>query len=413
MALKACALLLLIGGNIYMQPTFAASDNVKFDASLRYRYEIFSRDEDMVTPPNAESKASTLRLGVTLDARINEHVGGFLELESVHQVGEDDYNIPTIPGQAIAGFPVIADPQGTELNQAYLRLYAPGKSVFKLGRQEIMLNDGRLISNSAWRQNHQSFDAASLMAAPYEPATIEIGYLSRVLRVFGSEASNGRTDLSGKYFNLGYTIPDIGVAKLYGVLLDFDTEVTNSTDTYGIRYVGNLPLGRTDARFLATVDYARQYDAADNPNQVDVDYRLVEAGLKAWNIDFILGNAVLGGKSSTNKFSTPLAHPFNGFTELFLFNPSLGTANHGLDARYLRVAGAVPGIRDTHATLVAYDYKSDAGDVHYGNELDIDVVWKASRIGKDLRLGWRFGRYRSDQLFSDALRTSVWASYAL
>jgi hypothetical protein len=62
---------------------------MKSSASLRYRYEIFSRDEDTVTPPNAESKASTLRLGVALDARINEHVGGFLELESVHQVGEE------------------------------------------------------------------------------------------------------------------------------------------------------------------------------------------------------------------------------------------------------------------------------------------------------------------------------------
>lgn len=407
---RKCLTVLLYSGGCLL-PSLAVAIDVEYGTNLRYRYELFSRDQDAVTPPDADSKASTVRLGVTVDAKLDAGFGGFVEVESVHQLGEDGYNIPTIPSQKIPGFPVISDPQGTELNQAHLRWVGPLKTVIRIGRQEVKLNEGRFISNSLWRQNHQSFDAATLTSTPFDQFTVELGHLSRVRRVVGSEASNGRTDLSGSYYNLGYTLPNVGVAKTYGVLLDFDTELANSTDTCGVRFEGNLPLGDSGLRFLTTLDYARQHAAANNPNEVDVAYRLIEAGVKAWGLEFIAGQALLEGKSATDKFSTPLGHPFNGLTEFFLVNPSLGAANHGLDARYLRVAGPVPGVKGVLATLVAYDYQPDVGSADYGREFDLDLVWTATPIAKNLVLGWRFAQYRADQLFSDAMRTSVWASY--
>ena len=397
-------------GAACLLPASAPAIEIEYDSNLRYRYELFSRDQDATTPANADSKASTLRLGVTLNAKLGNGFGGLVEIESVHQIGEDDYNIPTIPSQAIPGYPVIGDPEGTEMNQAYMSWQGPMNTVVKLGRQEIKLNEGRFISNSGWRQNHQSFNAASLSSAPFERFNLELGHLTRVYRVVGDDASNGRTDLSGNYFNLAYTLPDVGVIKAYGVLLDFDSELSNSTDTFGVRFEGNLPLASSGLRLLTTLDFARQKDAGDNPNPVSASYRLIEIGVKARGLDFIAGQALLEGASATDKFNTPLAHPFNGFTELFLNTPSLG-ASHGLDARYLRISGPVPGVAGLTATAAYYDYQPETGSADYGSELDFDLAWKATPLAKNLVLGWRFGKYASDGLFSDALRTSVWAGY--
>lgn len=403
-------LILLVCGGGCISSSLANAIDIEYGTSLRYRYEYFSRDQDTDTPPGAESKASTVRLGVILEAKFGAGFAAFADVESVHQLGEDNYNIPTIPSQSIPGYPVISDPEGIELNQIHLRWSGPMRAIMKVGVQEIKLNDGRFISDSLWRQNHQSFDAATLTTAPSDDVTVELGHLRRVHRVLGSEASNGRTDLLGNFYNLAYVLP-VGVLKTYGVFLDFDTELANSTDTHGLRLEGSQSLGESNMRLLATLDYARQRDAGSNPNEVDVAYRLLEIGFRLNGLDLVAGQSLLEGKSITNKFSTPLAHPFNGLTELFLTNPSLGADNHGLDARFLRGGGSVPGIEGLTATLVFYDYRSNSGNANYGRELDLDVAWVASRITKGLVVGWRFGQFRADQLFSDALRTSVWASY--
>ena len=382
-------------------PGVAAALDVDFTGNLRYRYEFFGQDV-----PDTESKASTLRLGLTANAKLGAGFSAFAELESVHQIGEDDYNIPTIPSQAMPGFPVIADPEGAELNQGYLAWAGPAKTLVKLGRQEVKLNEGRFISNSYWRQNHQSFDAATLVSAPFANTTVELGYLAKVLRVAGGEASNGRAEMSSEFFQFGYTFPKVGVAKVYGLFLDFDKELTNSIDTVGARFDLNYPPANGWSA-IGTLDYAKQKDAGSNPNDVDAAYRLIELGVKAWGIDFIAGNALLEGNGATDKFITPLAHPFNGLTEFFLVTPT-----NGLDATYLKAAGPVPGLKGVTATAVYYDYQSDSGSLDFGREFDLDIAWKAEPIAKNLIVGWRFAQYSADTLFSDAVRTSLWAAYS-
>jgi hypothetical protein len=382
-------------------PNLAQAFEASFTGNLRYRYELFGQDV-----PDTESKASTLRLGLTANAKLGAGFSAFAELESVHQIAEDDYNIPTIPSQSMPGFPVIADPEGAELNQGYLAWAGPLKTVVKVGRQEVKMNEGRFISNSFWRQNHQSFDAATLVSAPFANTTVELGYLSKVLRVVGGEATNGRAEMSSEFFQFGYTVPKVGTAKVYGVFLDFDKELTNSVDTVGARFDLNYPLSNGWSA-IGTLDYAKQKDAGSNPNDVDAAYRLIELGVKAWGIDFIAGNALLEGKGATDKFITPLAHPFNGLTEFFLVTPT-----NGLDATYLKAAGPVPGVKGVTVTAVYYDYQSDSGSLDFGREFDFDIAWKAEPIAKNLIVGWRFAQYSADTLFSDAVRTSLWAAYA-
>ena len=397
----------LCGTAILAADIALADITMEYGANVRYRYEHFDRDEDATTPPGATSKASTVRLGVFAKAKLNENLSAFVDLEAVEQLFEDDYNIPTIPGQTIPGYPVIADPQGTEVNQAYVAYNnAAYNTQVRIGRQEVMLNNGRFISTSGWRQNHQSFNAGTASVSPLDNLKLDYGYLARVQRVVGSEASNGRADMDSHFFNIAYSIPDIGIVKGYGVLLDFDDELTNSADTFGLRFEGNMPLGTM--RLLSTLEYATQTEAGDNPNDIDAQYLLLEAGLQISNIAYRLGYNIVGADSATDKFITPLAHPFNGWTELFLNNPSLGADNHGLEVWYASATGKVPGTEQLTFTTALYDYNADTGSASYGNGLDLGLEYRG--VANTL-LGWRFGLYDADELFSDALRTSLYAAY--
>lgn len=378
-----------------------ADIKMDYGSNLRYRYEFF----DMDASPDA-SKASTLRLGLSAKATFSDNFGAVVDIEAIEQVFEDDYNIPTIPGQAMPGYPVISDPQGTELNQGYFTYTgAGGKVQAKLGRQEVALNNARFISFSGWRQNHQSFNGFTASAAPTASLKFDYGYLTKLLRVTGEESSIGRTDLDAHYANGAFTLNNVGAFKAYAVLLDFDTELTNSVDTIGLRFEGNSPLG--GLRFLSTLDYATQQDAGDNPNEVDADYLLAELGLQVRDIAFRVGYNLLEGTSATNKFITPLAHPFNGWTELFLNNPSLGTS-HGLEVLTLSAIGKIPGTSSLTFTSVYYDYQPDTGDASWGQGLDLGIEYKASAKST---LGWRYGQYMADDLFSDSIRTSVYFGY--
>ncbi len=149
-----------------------------------------------------------------------------------------------------------------------------------------------------------------------------------------------------------------------------------------------------------------------NPNKVDENYYLGEIG-PGWH-DFGLkaGYAFLGGRSATDLLNTPLAPPRNGWTDLFLINPSIAGGN-GLEAAYVTASGPVPFLDGTVATLIYYDYHSDYPRIHYGSELDSSLSYKVKRISNRWEIGWRFGRYWSDKLFTPSLRTSIYTSFTL
>ena len=66
------------------------------------------------------------------------------------------------------------------------------------------------------------------------------------------------------------------------------------------------------------------------------------------------------------------------------------------------------------ATLIFYDYHSDNLHIHYGRELDSALAYKVKRISNRWEIGWRFGRYWSDHLFTNrAAHVGLHKFYAL
>jgi hypothetical protein len=82
-------------------------------------------------------------------------------------------------------YPVVADPRGTDLNQAWLQYAGPASTVLRVGRQKIAIGNERFVGPVGWRQNEQSFDAIR-RGTPVLPKTrFTYAYVDRVMRVFG------------------------------------------------------------------------------------------------------------------------------------------------------------------------------------------------------------------------------------
>ena len=52
----------------------------------------------------------------------------------------------------MTNYPVVADPEGTDLNQFYVQYAAPAGTTVRLGRQRIKLDTERFVGSVAWRQ---------------------------------------------------------------------------------------------------------------------------------------------------------------------------------------------------------------------------------------------------------------------
>jgi hypothetical protein len=411
LALLGAALLPATEGVASVTPLFDALTKGKFTGSARYRYEIYEQD----SVPGATTvagglttgtaRASTIRLSLAYETAPFAGFTGFVEVEGVYALGEkENYRIPNHPTQGNKARAIIADPRGTELNQAVLKWKAEdGLLQLVAGREAYALNNGRFISFSGWRQNNQTIDLLR-GAVKLGPVTAHYAHLTRVHRVVGPDATDGRLGMSSHVVHFDYARPGIVQASLYGLWLDYDrvNQATNDTRSLGLRLTGPYKLN-DDWSVVYTADYAQQVGFADNPVDVSLDYWTLELGAGYRGHRVFGGWTVLEGKRGAT-FRTPLAHPFNGWVEKFLNTPA-----NGLEARYLSATGPVPRVKGLTYTATYYNYHAATGGARYGSEIDAALEWRAAPVHPNLTLGWRFGRYSADTLFTDSLRTSVYA----
>jgi len=384
----------------------------KFSAEARYRFEAFERDGAPFTEP---AYAPTLRLTLGYETPEFHGFSVFAQGAALIVTGKADYSIPTVPSQNRPDRPAIFDPRYLDLNQGYLRWTGgrPGRKLtLTLGRQEIMLNDGRFITISTWRQDHQNFDAAKLKLDLPKSFSFTYAYLNRVYRVVGHDATDGKPGMHSHLLDLKWEKNSRVNVSLYGALLDFHLPVlyTQSTKTFGLRATGPYQFSKNWSALYAA-EFANQTNFGSNPAYVNANYYLGELG-PAWHgIGIQAGYALLEGRSVTDKLTTPLAHPFNGWTDLFANDPSLGNS-HGLEARYLTATGAPRFLNGGDFRVTYFDYHSDSNRIHYGSELDAAMAYRVKRVSNRWEIGWRFGRYWADRLFTNAVRTSIYTSFS-
>lgn len=328
----------------------------------RYRYEHVDQDNDL-----KNANASTLRL--RLNYRTGQWQGwsAFGEFDHVFHVLVDDFNSGSGTSPNRGDYSVVADPEGSDLNQMYFDYDSGRDWSARIGRQRILLDNQRFVGGVGWRQNEQTYDALTFNTKAISKTTLSYSYLSQVRRIFGQTVDAGKAHLNGHLLNAKISVTDSFSVTPYFYQLDYASDHANSTSTFGVRLAGDVKAGDGKVSYLA--EFASQFDAGDNPISYDADYMHLNG---AWSMEnglsLGLGYESLGADSSVGTaFRTPLAtlHAFNGWADQFLATP-----NAGLDDVYVTV-GFKAG--KWSLTGVYHDFSSDLGSDDYGDEFDLSA----------------------------------------
>jgi hypothetical protein len=328
----------------------------------RYRYEFVDQDNTL-----KNANASTLRL--RLNYRTGQWKGwsAFGEFDHVFHVLLDDFNSGAGTSPNRTEYSVVADPEGSDLNQLYLDLDPDDNWKYRFGRQRILLDNQRFVGGVGWRQNEQTYDAATLNTKAISKTALSYSYLTNVRRIFGQTVSAGKAKLNGHLFNGKISINDSFAATPYFYYLDYADDVVNSTATLGVRLTGSIKAGNSKIALLG--EFALQSDAGDAPVSYDANYYHLQGDwVMANSLVLGLGIESLGGSSSPGEFfRTPLAtlHAFNGWADQFLLTPS-----GGLDDFYATVKYT---IADWSLTVVYHDFSAQTGSSGYGREFDLSA----------------------------------------
>ena len=367
--------------------------------NFRYRYEYVDQDGF-----NDEAKASTLLSKVTYTSAPYAGFAFLVEGTNVHFVGPDDFN-STDNGKT--QYPVVPDPEGTEVNQAWLK-YSWQETSGTYGRQVINYGNQRFVGGVAWRQNEQTFDAFRAQAATAFGLSLDYTYAYKVNRIFGPDdnmAQPSQWSGNNNFLRVEYRLLENHAVAGFAYLLDIDDRtgwspnlsVNNSSDTYGARYDGRF--GPVAVRAA----YASQSNAGNSSLDYDADYYMIESEAAFFGVTGTLCYEVLGSDNGVG-FKTPLAtlHKFQGWADKFLVTPA-----DGIEDLYIGVSGVVGPV---NLAATWHDFQAEKGSDDFGSEIDLAATWPVSKMWN---LQLKYANFNTDDkaLYQDTQK--VWLTVQL
>lgn len=304
-----------------------------------------------------------------------------IELDDVSHLGDDD------------GLAAITDPDGTEVNQAYLA-YTFGATTAKYGRQRILLDNQRFIGGVGFRQNEQTYDGFTVRNNSLSDTELFLAYVHNVNRIFGEDDPRGDNDSETWLINGKYSGFAAGSLTGYAYLLENDDIPAFSTDTYGVRFAG------ATGKVGYALEYATQSDAHNNPANYSADYLLAEGSYTLGGVTLLAGYEVLGADGDNGQFITPLAtlHKFQGWNDMFLGGGS-GNILGGIEDRYLTASSSVAGV---NITLEYHNLVSDDSSASGVNKLGSELGVSADRKFGPVLLGIKYSDYSADGFGRDS-----------
>lgn len=373
----------LLGGGVLATPFSAmAADSIsdalkeaKTTLSFRPRYENVTQ-QAIGSDATAHSDAFTLKTRLTFSSGSFFNTAMLLEFDDVTSLKDVDYN----DGSNGQPNPMIADPEGTEINQAYLTFTGVPKTDIRYGRQRILLDNQRFVGGVGWRQNEQTYDGLSITNNSVPNLTLFAAQINNVNRIFGEDARPANKALWGDHsqdtqlYNAKYSIAGIGSVSAYFYDIDNQYVAALSTKTKGLRFAGDYDMKPVKLGY--ELEFASQSENADNPKHFTADYSLASLSATFSGVTLGLAQETLGAdKDAGVGFSTPLAtlHKFEGWADVFLNTPGTGIVD-----RYATLGYAFP--MGFSLLAVYHDFSSSEktanGDDDFGSEGDIQLTRK-------------------------------------
>lgn len=369
-----------------MNPSFAADSLgealTEGEGALSFRYRLEWVDQE---PFSEEATASTLRTRLNYRTADWSGLSAFVEFDYVAEVFADDYNAGGGNTPSRGQYPVVADPKGDDLNQAFLQ-YAAGAHRFRVGRQRIIFDNARFVGNVGWRQNPQTYDAVSYAYAR-AGWNLTWAYVDNVNRIFGDDVAAGDHENDTHLVNLARDLGALGKLTLYHYAIDNEDAPALSNTTTGVRFAGARPAGEVKLGYA--LEFANQSDDGDNPVSYDADYYRVDLSADFGGATVYGGFESLEGDDSApgRAFRTPLAtlHAHNGWADKFLGTPGAGLED---------VFGGVKGKAGVWSWNVLYhSFTAQSGSGDFGSEFDASL---SRRFGDHYGLLLKFADFNSD-----------------
>jgi hypothetical protein len=304
----------------------------------RARYEFVDQKKTAVLTENGE--AATIRTRLGWETADWNGLKGLIEFEDVRQIGPEHFAInvpgattPPLNGASKARYPIINDPDVTELNRLQLTWTPSAAFQATIGRQRILIDDQRFVGNVGWRQDEQTFDALRVDGA-LGRFKATYAYVTHVNRILGELKD---WDSDSHLFNATWSPAEQLRVEGFVYALDFGNSAANSSITKGIKASGKTWVSLVQLAYNAT--YANQRDYRGNTADYSLDYwgGDVAATFDIWTVkasyESLEGNGTRG-------FTTPLAttHAFQGWADAWV-QPLGGNK------------GFVDGLEDANLTL--------------------------------------------------------------
>ena len=361
-------------------------------AQFRYRLEYVEQDNAL-----DDAIASTLRSRLSVNTGKAYGFSALLQVDNVSLLGNDNYNSTV---NAKTHYSVVADPKGTDINQALLRYQNDNGTTLSAGRQLVNHLNQRFLGGVGWRQNEQTLDGYRLQQQFSDSVSAELGHYHNVNRVFGPKGA--AADQHGSFNTALLQWQPNTAHQLAGFAYDFDFDnwAVRSSRTYGVDYQGKLASGPKLSWQLAL---AKQIDAHNAPLSFSHHYHRFSLSWALDNLTLQAGQERLAGDGQS-AFQTPLAtlHAFSGFADMFLNTPDNGLRDNWLEAK--------TKLNDVALSLAYHRFDSDLGSAKYGDE------WNASagyNLNKQLSALLKLAHYQAGTLAVDTTKVWLMLSYQL
>jgi hypothetical protein len=368
------ALVALAGGGAHAEEITISDAITKGTPILEARLRSENVDQDGIAN---EAEAVSLRTRFGWETAAWNNVKGLIEFEDVRQIGAEHFNVqvpgvaPSLNGQT--SYPIVNDPDVTELNRAQLTWTPSGNFSATLGRQRILIDDQRFVGNVGWRQDEQTFDGVR-MDATLGKLKGTYAYVNHVNRILG-EARDW--DSESHLLNVTYALAE--PLKLQGFVygLDFANSAANSSLTQGVKASGKTWLGLYQVAYNAA--YARQSDYRGNTAPFDLDYAGADIAATYDIYTVKLSYESLEGNGARG-FTTPLAttHAFQGWADAWVAPAGNKSFVDGIEDLNLSV-NVKPRFKFTYLfntdfTLRYHDFNDQLTGADLASEWDAQVT---------------------------------------
>ena len=379
----------MLVSSLFIAGLVAEATTVDVGGSIRPRTE-FSETKGAAANPSF----TTMQTRLNVKATVDEQVSAFIQIQDVRTWG----------GEAGTAAPPSITSTGTDYNgnvdfhQAYFVVKNVLGSGFalKVGRQEMVFDEARLIGNIGWIQQAQSFDAARVDGR-FDDISVT-GFFSQTngtsthatlgntvagTKVQDSEFVGARATyhLKGKGRITGYWYGAYDPIRANGVagnMQELHTVGLYAAQTFNgvrVRFDGAFQFGDVSATkdiqaSMMTFSIGKKLDVANG------------AHIAAW-LDILSGDDGLDATRQKN-FVTPYAtnHKFYGHVDRFLQNPTLGLIDLSVKA-WIKPTAKLKLVAHGHKfTSVESGIGGVTGQDDYGSEIDVQMHYALAKNTK-------------------------------